>query len=309
VLRLAAPAIQLAPIADLADLPAPSAGGSHDVTIGGWDLTLYKTPGAIGVKADHEIASGTGLKAGIDIHLVVSNLRVVGDIPIVGGRVGSSGFRIEGIRSIAFQVAAGAKEGANDNRKLALEVPIEFKEPVVIGGIPATLSLKVKLVVETLFTTKNGILSGSGSYRLTGPIGYNGRTVAFPGFSVEKSFLSSLTGISVGNSGVVTSIEFKLGLGIGVPGAGAGPFASLIASMGIARSPAVGLVQCKSVTLQLTAKGGIGLDIAAPVKTAVETILSILKGASVTLPDDKEIFSKKFYDTTSFSPDVPACHY
>jgi hypothetical protein len=292
------------------DRRAPSPGPQQqEAKVGGWEIQASKSPTLLGIHADHATAA-KGLKVGLDINLKLNDLRVRADLTVANGTIVRPQFQILGIQGIAMAVQAGAAGGSGDNKKARIELPVELKQPILIGGFPATLKQTFKLLVETAFTAKNANISASGEWGLTGPLGLDGGTVLTPAFSVHKSIMDSLRGVSIGVEGIVVAAEFRFGLMVGLPVAGAGPSAGVVASLGLTNGSAAGriglplagpAVKCRGTTLVVTVRGGVGINLSAPLSKAMEKVLK------VKVPPEKDLLKKDIVNRTVTQPDVPLC--
>ncbi|MFI9530457.1 hypothetical protein [Micromonospora rosaria] len=305
-LRLAAPPIVLAPARAPAADPAAR---SIDRKIGAWAVTAYKDSGKLGLTAQHGTAVSR-LKVDFDIRLLVRDLRVSGDIRVTDGVIPHPRFRVDGIEALAVTIAAGAEGGLSDNKKAKIELPIEVKQPIVIGGFPATLKQTFTFLVQTAFTAKNGNISATGRWGLDGPIGYDGSAVLTPAFSVQESIMQSLRGVSIGVEGIVVAAEFRFGLLLGLPVAGAGPFVGVVASLGLTNGSAAGRVglplagpaaKCRGSTLVLTVRAGEGISLSRTLSEAIEEVLK------VSIPAEAASLSKDIVNRSVVEPDVPLC--
>ncbi|MGC5031282.1 hypothetical protein [Micromonospora sp. DT229] len=305
-LRLAVPPIVLGP----ARAPG-GAGAAHSMErkIGGWGVTAYAGRTKVGLTAQHGTAA-SGLKVDFDIQLLLDNLRLSGKVKVTNGVIPHPRFRIDGVQGLAITIAAGAQGGLSDNKKARIELPIELSQPIIIGGFPATLKQTFKFLVQTAFTAKNGNISGTGRWGLTGPIGYEGGTVLTPTFSVQESIMQSLRGVSVGVEAIVVAAEFRFGLMLGLPVAGAGPFVGVVASLGLTNGSAAGrvglplagpAVKCRGTTLVVAARAGEGLNVSQPLAKAIEIVLG------VPIPKEATFVSKDIINRTVVEPDVPLC--
>ncbi|MEO3781278.1 hypothetical protein ABGB16_31700 [Micromonospora sp. B11E3] len=307
--RLAVPPIALGP----ARGAGPAAASSARRKIGDWDVTAYKDSSKLGLTAEHSTAARTragGLKVDFDIQLLVRNPRVQGDIRVTNGIIPNPSFRIDGVEGLAVTIAAGAEGGLSDNKKAKIEFPIEVKQPIIIGGFPATLKQTFKFLVETAFTAKNGNLSATGRWGLDGPIGYVGSSVLTPTFSVQKSIMQSLRGVSIGVEAIVLAVEFRFGFMLGLPVAGAGPFVAIVASVGLTNGSAAGrvglplagpAVKCRGTTLVATVRAGEGISMSEPLAKAIEKVLN------VDIPKEADFLKKDIVNRTVVEPDVPLC--
>ncbi len=297
-----APPIRLVALTDAPEgLPPPVGGSQLKRSIAGWDVTAYKSSTMLGLKAERGLAKGTGLKATIDMHLTVDDLHVESNTPVEDGTVGLTKFLVHGITGFAIDLAAGVAEGAGDNEKVKIEVPIEIKQPVIVGGFPGMLKETFKFLVETAFSAKNATLQASGAWSLDGPLGFDGAAVSVPSATRQKSLLNSLSGISIGVNGIVAAMEFRFGLEIGLPIAGAGPFAGVVVSTGLTNGSAGGLVRCRGVTLLGSVKGGVSISLSSHVQKALEKLLH------VTVPGEKELLKKDIINKSEVIPRVPLC--
>lgn len=281
-------------------------GSEASKKVGDWTLTAYRTAAALGLRAERGVGSstvqGAELKVALDAHIEVGDLRVIADIPVVRGEVGSSHFRVFGIRGLSISVQAGAVNGLSDNRKLRVEVPVQLKQNVIIGGFPATLTQKFKFLVQTAFTAKNGNLTASASWDVDGSIGMDGQTVTLPSMTArEPKLIDTLAGVSVGVNGIVVAISFEFGLLFGLPIAGAGPVAAFITSLGMTNGSSLGIVQCKQVSITSTVSAGVGLQVFDPVKEAIKRVLGY------EVPEKNDLISKNILEEAWVKPDVVAC--
>jgi hypothetical protein len=302
--RITAPTIRLASAGrQPAGAPERPTGNALQASgsVGDWDLTASKDAGQISFTADRKVSGGRGLKVGLAVRLGVQNLTIHADVPIARGVVGPSTFRVDGIRSVALTIAAGASDGSADNRKARIELPIEISQPLIIGGFPAHMKQRFKFLIQTAFSAKNGNLSARGAWGLDGPMGFDGTTLTTPVFSVRESLMDSIQGVSVGVNGLVVATEFRFALGIGLPVAGAGPYASMIASVGVTKGSSIGMVQCHGGTLVLTLKGGVSVSLSTPLKTVLEKVLG------VKVPDETELGRKDIVNVSQTRPDSKIC--
>ncbi|MFI2652682.1 hypothetical protein [Micromonospora fulviviridis] len=307
--RLVVPPIALR----AAPKPGPEAAGSAQRKIGDWDVTAYKDSAKLGLTAEHSTAAqgrAGGLKVDFDIQLRVRNLRVQGDLRVANGIMPNPSFRVDGIEGLAVTIAAGAQGGLSDNKKAKIEFPIEVKQPIIIGGFPATLKQTFKFLVETAFSAKNGNLSATGQWGLAGPIGYANSSVLTPTFSVQKSIMQSLRGVSIGVEAIVLAVEFRFGFMIGLPVAGAGPFVAIVASVGLTNGSSAGrvglplagpAVKCRGTTLVATVRAGEGISMSGPLATAIK------KALKVDIPKEADFLKKDIVNRTVVEPDVPLC--
>lgn len=275
-------------------------GAERTMQVGDWSLTGYRRSDALGVRGERTAGKG-GLKVDFDAHVEVGELHVTADVPITRGVVGTSHFEIDGITGLDVRVTGGAGNGLTDNRSVKLELPVQLTERVIIGGLPATLTQKMKFLLETAFTAKNGNLSASGSWAIDGPLGFDGSTLTTPTITERDKLIESIEGISVGVNGLVFGVAFEFGLLVGLPVAGAGPLASFITSIGIVNGSDLGMVTCRQSNLTSTLTAGVGLDVYGPVKTALK------KRWGIDIPAQTPLTTKTIIQESWYDPQIVAC--
>ena len=278
-----------------------------------WTLTAYKTKGTAGLRVERGLAgaktvgagktvTGTDLIVAIDAHLEVPELRVVADIPVTSGEVGTSHFRVYGIEGLVMSVQAGSVNGLSDNRKARIEFPIQLRQNVIIGGFPATLTQKFRFLVQTAFTAKNGNITASGEWDVDGSLGIDGQTMTLPTVTARgQKLIDSIMGVSVGVNGIVVAVSFEFGLVFGLPVAGAGPTASFITSLGLTNGSSLGIVQCKQVSITSDITAGVAIQVFDPIKEAMKKVLGI------EIPAEQPLVRKNVVQENWVKPNVVAC--
>lgn len=274
--------------------------------VSGWNLSAYRTSTTLGLRAERGVGAsgvqGADLKVALDAHIEVADLRVVSDIPITRGEVGSGHFRVFGIKGLVLSIEAGAVNGLSDNRKARVEIPVQLTQRLIIGGFPATLSQKFKFLVETAFTAKNGTITASAAWDVDGSIGVDGNTVTLPTMTArEPKLIDTISGVSIGVNGMVVAVSFQFGLTFGLPIAGAGPAASLITSLGLTNGSSLGIVHCKQASITSVVSAGVGIQVFDPIKTGIKKLLGY------DIPAQTTISSKNILDERWVKPDVVAC--
>ncbi|NJC72227.1 hypothetical protein HC031_21260 [Planosporangium thailandense] len=278
----------------------PAREGNVTVSIAGWDAQPYRNPGVLGLKFGRK--ADDALKVFVDFSAKVSNLRLRLDVRITNGVLDPlSTVALEGLKSVGISIAAGAANGADDNRKIRFEVPVEASIPV--AGTPFVFSTSWKIIVATALSGRNTTVKADGEWRVDGTVGVVEGRIVTPSFAVSRSLLDSITGLSVGVSGVAVAIEFKVQLGIGVPVASAGPYIKLVVDVGVTNGSALGapLARCTGATLDGKVGGGFGLSLSSAVTDALE---KLLRKAKFEL--EKEILTP-FVHKQQTQPDVPLC--
>ncbi|PZH02178.1 hypothetical protein C1I97_21655 [Streptomyces sp. NTH33] len=278
----------------------PARSSSVTADLGEWKAQPYRTPGAFGLKFDHKAAAG--LKVFVDFSLRTEKLHIRSDVPISGGRVADGAtFAVEGIKSVAISIAAGAANGVIDNSKIRAEVPVQMTLP--IAGTPFAFDISWKFSVATALGGNNTTVTAGGEWGLDGAIDMVNGSIVTPKLSVIKSIMDSITGISVGVSDIATAIEFKVQVGVGVPAAFAGPYAKLVMDFGVTNGSALGapLTRCVGATLDGKVGGGVGVSVSAVAMAALKKLLPTMK-----FQLHQEALTP-FVHRQQTLPDVPLC--
>ncbi|CAN5347174.1 hypothetical protein BH11PSE14_BH11PSE14_08950 [soil metagenome] len=322
--------IQLMPIqvASAAATPMdklPAAGKSMGkVAVGDWEMELAaktdnpvngtssgKLKQRIALKIQRKLSGpgSTGLKAGIEVVVHVSDLRFKTHTVYHDGQIDqeSSSIFLEGIDGVDVDISTGIAQAVGDNKKIRIEIPLEFAEPCPAYGVPLMCQVKFKFLIETALGGKNATLSASSRFNMNGALGGQGGKVITPTATEKGSIVDSIKGVSLGVSGLVFTFETRFMTGVGVPAFFTGPYAKFIAATGVthASSLNMGLMQdCHATTVKFDAGVGWGFQIPLPQVTVLK---SLLKGGK--FESEAYELSQTFYNNDSFSPDVPACHF
>jgi hypothetical protein len=288
-----------------ATLPAPLKQ-SVSVPVGPWTIKPYAEAGKLGVNITRDTG---GLKLGVDFSFPVENFHISSAVAVQNGQVTKSGFVVEGVKGMDITLQAGVANGSLDNSKIAVELPIEVNAPIppspATAGIPLNIKLTYKLVIETALTGNNSTLFASGKYKLAGPFGISGGKIQEPAFSVDKSIIDSLGGITLGPSGLVIAVKMKLLAGIGTPAATVGPFGSFTAAVGVTNGSSLGaaLARCHGASLDLKVGAGVGLSISPAVFEALKGLFP-----KKTKIENSIDVSKTILHRSQIVPDVPLCN-
>ena len=280
----------------------------------------------VGLKAYYNVHSSSskagpvrasrGLKFGADVSLFGETIRTHVSLPISNGEVDrSASFVIEGIEVVDIGIFGGSENGSGDNVSVRIEVPMEITEqfpPAPPLYVPTTFQAKFKFIISTAFTAKNSTLAARGRYRLKGPIGYQNGEVKLPTFEVVQPMMESMSGLSVGVTGLVFAWETRMLVGIGTPAAMGGPYTKVVVSTGLSQGSALagGLGVCRGTTLKIDAGGGVGLQMSHSVVEGLAQLLA-RNGISREKPVKAEVDLVEVMGTivkgTSVSPQIPLC--
>jgi hypothetical protein len=221
--------------------------------------------------------NSAGLKTGVDVCLYGQKFRITAVVPISNGVAGPTKFVVDGIKGIDVGIWGGVANGVQDNQKIRAEVPVELNYPLAFSplGIPLVAQAKFKFIIETAFSGRNSVLEAVAEYGIDGAFGVDNGAPITPQFSVIKPMMDSMSGITLGGSGIVFAWEARFLVGVGLPGLMSGPYAKITIAFGIAKGSALGafLANCKGVTLKIDAAYGVGLQISGEKIEALKKFL------------------------------------
>lgn len=277
-----------------------------EVPIGdNWSVEPATQGGLLGLKINH--VSGA-LKVSASLLFDVDKLVVHTAENISDGKASDYDFYLTGVKGLTVNLAGGVAESV-DNGKIKIEVPIQIDIPIPPGPATAGLPLNVKVefsaAVETAITGNNSTVVASGQYKLDGPIGMKEGSVVAPSFSVVRSIIDSLTGITLGPSGLVVAVKMKIGAGVGTANASAGPWGAVVTSIGVTNGSSLGapLARCKNATLDLRLEGGVGISI----DDSTARILKRVLPKKLKLGTDLTLANKTVLHRSQVVPNVPLC--
>jgi hypothetical protein len=277
---------------------------SLEVKVGDWTVS----PNIGDNKLELGVERDGALKVGIDFAFDTNNLRFHGIDTIKNGQTSHSAFEITGITGLTISLQAGAAGGSADNEKIRIEAPIEANLEIppspATAGLPMDIKVEFTFSVETAITGNNSTLVATGIWGLDGPIGYDGENFQTPKFTVKQSIIDSITGITLGPSGVVFGVEMKFQVGVGVASLSAGPFAGVIVDLGVTNGSSLGaaLARCKGATLDLRGTAGVGVELSA---ADIPILKDLLPGAKYEYSLGT---STSLLHRSQVVPDVPLCN-
>jgi hypothetical protein len=277
-----------------------------ELGIGDWSVEPCVDRTGITLTVDRKLDQH--LKLGGVLKLPITKLHFRSGTTIRDGQIVSSGGVLEGIEGIDISLSGGVGNGAQDNVKFKIEIPMEVETAsIVVGGIPWKMLIEAKFTVETAFTGRNSTLSAHGSYALDGPIGIEDGKPLVPVLTVRSSILDSLSGITVGASGVVFAAKFKYHGGIGVYGLVVGPYLTLTVSVGLGQGSVIGapLAECKGATLGVWI--GVGGGFSANPARLAWLLGQRFATSKYTLKLEDDLAQVQVIDRRAVRPDVPLC--
>ncbi|MFC0504532.1 hypothetical protein [Micromonospora costi] len=292
--------------------PAPPARLSGTETAKAGDLQLTTECCRDGVTARFDY-DDSEIRMHGSVTLVMQRPTATFDLAISGGTVTRAEFSITGGAGLRVSVKAGTKVGNSRNLSKSVVVPTQFSIPVgTILGIPFSATVDQSLEIKTAFSAKDGRLDAAGEYSLSGAFGYGYRRpywgpVSPGGFAVRNSLTNSITGISLGASGLLVTYDAKFTVGIGALGFTAGLFVGLRASVGASLGSGAGLIVCRGAGLGVTMRYGISYSIPKVVADIVNFFLRTFKTRPIKqrgeLGDETVVVKR----SETVPPDVPLC--
>lgn len=288
--------------------PDPGLNMGQDASFNGYDVSSTWAPNGVNVTVAKNLST---VKVAIDFGLKWDRLRFSSDTSISDGKVTSSHSSLTGLQAVTVTMTGGAASPAASIPRFRIElpwtttVPINEAPPMVVQG-------KISLILGATFGGANATISAGGEYGLNGGIGNDGKQ--HTGFTVIKSLVQSINGISLAPSAIVVGMSLRVLVGLGVPGIAVGPYTKLGIVAAIANGSALGapLVRCHSATLDINGAVGVAFDLehdfasdlpAGVQKTRFGKYLKKLTTAASAWAE----VSNSIVTRTVTIPDVPLC--
>ncbi len=234
--------------------------------------------GGIGLKMEYN-RGGLMVKGLMVVYLDAPSLRFVLDIS--GGKVHTAELQLQGVAGVKIAFDAGTSSGLSGNVSTKpIWIPVDLSLPVV-GSPPFAVTLQQQFLIKTGFGARNSTLSAGGDYAFTGSfhMGYHEGSwdVGAPlTFTVRRSLLDSISGVSLGAVGLVMGYQARIIVGIGAFGFVTGPYFGYGMGVGIvngAGTVALLGAPCRAATFDVDLHVGIGYSMPAPVTGAINFIL------------------------------------
>jgi hypothetical protein len=254
-------------LADTTVKQLPPAGKAcQEITLAGkWLVKPCVDSSGITLGVDYRV--GESLKLGGSMTFRTQDPHALAKVEIQAGNLASPTVLLDGIKGIDLNIGVGTANGAKDDGKFKFEIPIEVELPIPPGpetlGIPLNVVLEFKVLMEVAMSGNNSTLQAGASYNLDGEMGVRDGQVVSPTLTVNKSILDSISGITLGPSGVVFAAKFKLHVGVGMSGFIAGPYATTTFSVGVSKGSVLGspIANCMGASIALWVGGGVGVTV------------------------------------------------
>jgi hypothetical protein len=289
----------------LPPLPPPSPDIPQS-EVGSWNL-LPECCTSIGVHVSYD---KNGARVRGTASLTFEQPSVTFDLSITAGKLLDASVQLHGAASLSFDIEAAVKATSSDFHGGRIEVPVDLAIPVPIGNVPVTIG------IQQIFSVSLGLggeaaMGTKGEYALSGALGFtlkNGTVSAdVPTLTTTKSALDSIHTLSVAPSALTFAYAVKVTVGVGPPLLSAGIWYQVSAALGIASSgpPGVSLVECKTVTLSVSGRYGVGYKIPDLVATALNLFLStVMKHPPAPI---QPTGGKSWGPTSLFEKSTPPC--
>lgn len=191
--------------------------------------------------------------------------------------------------TLQFEASSSSEFTPKDNLKKLVFLPVDLSVPLT-GPVPLAFTLHQTFMLETIFSAKSSKFTAGGDYALAGSLKmechYNTCSASGPAtFTVRKSLMDSISGISLGINALIITYEVRAIVGIGAFGFVTGPFVGLGLTAGVTRgSDAGGVivgVTCRQVDMQAWVKAGVGYRMPPSVAKVINFILSVFNVAPI----------------------------
>jgi hypothetical protein len=264
----------------------PGIGPPGETSLGDFHVFPFCC-GGLGIKLVHN---------GDDINMIAyavlrfSKPSLQFNLKIHGGSVQTAKIVLNGASGLTVHIEAATPKGLEGNINKTFYMPVDLSIPIGGMAVPFAVTLHQQLLIQTAFTAKNSTLNTSGDYSFSGTIymGYDngGWGAGAPTELHTNSDLGqSLSGVSLGVTGMVFGMEGRVIVGIGAFGFVTGPFLGYSAVVGLTRGSdqvtALVGTTCRGDILTLGLNMGIGYQMPAPVAKAINAVLHALNIAPI----------------------------
>ncbi len=243
--------------------------------------------GGLGIKLLHD---GADIKFQAYVVLRLNKPTLDFELKINKNGIQAAKVVLNGAAGLTVHLEAATTKGLSGNVNKTFYVPVDLSVPIAGMGVPFAVTLHQQFLVRTAFTAKNSTLSSTGDYTFSGTIfmgldnGHWG--VGAPtALHINSSLGQSLSGVSLGATGMVFGMEGRVIVGIGAFGFVTGPYLGYSAVAGLTRGSdlTTGLVgvTCRGSELALSINAGVGYQIPKSVKDAINFLLGALHIAPI----------------------------
>ncbi len=290
-------------------LPPPSPSRPAPVNITGLHMTPLLASYGFGIEVGYDKA---GVKVFGQAVFYVSHPTLTFRLVIAHGRVTTAEVRLGGAAGLRVDFRAGSVTGLAGNIHELGQLPVDLSIPIFGPAVPLAVTLHQEFSIQTVFSAKNSTLSFAGDYGFAGSIGFGYRNGGFgadapAGFTVRKSMLQSVNGLSVGVNGLVLGYQLKIIVGIGGWGFAVGPYFSINAGIGVTNGSDLGIVKCRGATFDMDLGYGIGYSIPQPVASAINFFLRALNLGQIKASGGTPPHLEKLIHRQGYAPKLKIC--
>ena len=289
---------------------APPSPKAPSGTVGGWRTTsICCTENGI-----HAEWNGSGAKVQGTAAVKFTKPSVTFHLHIGGGSLIDADVKLNGAASLSFGIAASVENSSASFRSGRIQLPVNLVIPIPVAGIPMNISFQ-QIFSVNLGLSGKALLATDGEYSLGGSLGFsvhNGTPSAeFPKLTTKRSALDRIQSLAVAPQGLTFAYTLKTSIGVGPPGLSAGIWYQVSAALSLATSGAqldpiqgTSLVTCKTVSLRLFGRYGVGYTIPNLVARAINFFLgTIFRSPARVAPSG----GPSWGPTQLYSKDTPPC--
>jgi hypothetical protein len=264
----------------------PSIGSPSPVNIGDFQVIPFCC-GGLGIKLLH---NGDDIKVLAYAVLRFSKPSLKFNLKIHGGTIQTAQIVLNGASGLTVHLETATPQGIDGNINKQFFVPVDLSIPIIGMGVPFAVTLHQQFLIRTAFTAKNSTINTTGDYSFSGSIfmgldNGNWGAGAPTELHTNSSLGQTLTGVSLGATGMVFGMDGRIIVGIGAFGFVTGPFLAYDAVVGLTRGSdmTTGLVgiTCRGTVLDLALNMGVGYQMPAPVNKAINAVLHALNLAPI----------------------------
>jgi hypothetical protein len=184
-------------------------------------------------------------------------------------------------------------------------VPVMFNVPIPVYGIPFVYQLGGDFLVKLFLAGNHATQHFVGHVEFSGGAGFQSTptsTTTQSNLAETEPEISNDEAMSPGTSGVVLAIQLpRVGLGLGLFGAGAMSFVDVVTVLTITNSAAIAALnpQCKTVTVDVTPHVGVEMSLMPLPIPLLQTVGSMALSQKVALT---KVHKERV------TPDIKMCH-
>jgi len=197
----------------------------------------------------------TGLKGASAIKVTVAGtfygFRSDGDVAIAGGKLEHASFQNPDFRVVGDLRVAGRIGAAVFSHNNKLEIPVTFRVPLIIAGLPCFYEIAVNALIQPAITGKSSTFKMARHFEFArharlmvtaGDVG--GETGDEDSTKMDQLADESMLGIGV--SGLVVALQMpRIAYGFGIVGSDIKAYFDVVVSNGESYTGTTGLIQCR----------------------------------------------------------------